>query len=1081
MHAKMILQGNQKNNGGKAMTYEKSLIQKKIAKLEELDFTILVLKGFTVDIYEFISQRYKKIEPTNVFNSKNELVLNNLENECRNIVGNLFTLSKDLKHVMLFESLQLIDKLVNISIIPIKFIILTNNFLDYYPNITNTKLQEFDTLLNEDLGENIMEDNKAYEIYSHCITINRKQYIKYIENIEYNYENLKLHYLIELTDIENVEIHKEQVNETSRNVIRFNDEKTYNELKIRWLYSDNINITKFLIDSSVINNKEINLQIRTLIGFFNAINLEATFNSFSKEIELKPRNELLKYLEKYWNSNTFRDLQFYKDPDVGNDLISLSQGEIIETIVNECEKALKKDDDTRDIFLTAPTGAGKSLLFQLPAIYIAENYNSVTIVITPLIALMKDQVFSLVNKGYEKVVCLNSELSLIDREEEIKKIKEGITNIIYLSPELLLSYDINTFIGEREIGLMVIDEAHLVTTWGRDFRVDYWYLGTFIRKIRKYTKFRFPVLALTATAVYDPSGINDMVFETIDSLNMNNALKYIGKVRRDDIRFNIKRPKIVNSHEEFKIKLTGERINQFCDSEKKSIIYCPWTSQINSIKGQIDERYKNKVHVYYGKLDAFDKEEGYKRFKDGEALIMIATKAFGMGVDIDDIVNVYHHAPSGHLADYVQEIGRLARKKELTGNAIIDFTAKDLKYTKILFGLSSIKQFQVKMVLEKLNKIYKYKKSRNLLVSVNDFEFIFNYEKVDVEQKVKSTLLLLEKDLLSKYRYNVIIVRPKSLFTSGFLSIPSLNSDEFEKKYKNYLSFQKDNNKESKGVKVYDINLEKLWSDKFSDKSFPLIKKSFFEGELFEDEFCSYKPQIKISYLINDDINVIFDKLTKIFEQVEKCLNKQSGFFSKDDLIKELQNEMKGNKLIKRIAELILHLYSDPGINYNSVKTQLSTDYFLQLKRVEHENYYRLIKKSFNRVMSSMRSTFTELFINSKSTKKTIFIPIKTLKEHGKKYIRMAYTLETFDLGTYELKGGESPAIFIRISDPVKIDWLVKSNYENDILKNVKNRFETSSKIMEYFFSNDISDNERWDFIENYFLGASTEELLKEY
>ena len=127
----------------------------------------------------------------------------------------------------------------------------------------------------------------------------------------------------------------------------------------------------------------------------------------------------------------------------------------------------------KDLFLTAPTGAGKSLLFQIPSFYISKN-KDVTIVVSPLIALMEDQVDAIKkDRKFDKVAYLNSNLSLIEREKIIEACKEGNIDILYLSPELLMSYDIRHFIGERNLGLMVIDEAHLITTWGRDFRVDY--------------------------------------------------------------------------------------------------------------------------------------------------------------------------------------------------------------------------------------------------------------------------------------------------------------------------------------------------------------------------------------------------------------------------------------------------------------------------------------------------------------------------------------------------------------------------------------------------------------------------------
>lgn len=192
------------------------------------------------------------------------------------------------------------------------------------------------------------------------------------------------------------------------------------------------------------------------------------------------------YLKKYWGSNAeFRQLEFYCDPSTSKEIRIYSQGSLIGEIVEQCELA-QIGDDYRDIFITAPTGAGKSLLFQLPAIYISEKYNLVTIVISPLIALMNDQVAQLENKrGVKAATCLNSSISYELRQQRIDEIRSGKKSIVYLAPELLLATGLQTLIGKRKIGLLVIDEAHTVTSWGRDFRSDYWFLGDFFKSVKK--------------------------------------------------------------------------------------------------------------------------------------------------------------------------------------------------------------------------------------------------------------------------------------------------------------------------------------------------------------------------------------------------------------------------------------------------------------------------------------------------------------------------------------------------------------------------------------------------------------------
>ena len=248
-----------------------------------------------------------------------------------------------------------------------------------------------------------------------------------------------------------------------------------------------------------------------------------------------PTNESIILLKKYWGETAeFRNILVYENPELSNDIIPVSQGLLVDTIIKEYKNGCE-GIQPRDIFITAPTGAGKSLIFQLPAFYAASK-GDVTIVVSPLKALMTDQVEALRSeRQYNRVEFINSDLTLIDRDKIIDGCKRGDVDILYLSPELLLSYDIHYFIGERKLGLLIVDEAHLITTWGRDFRVDYWFFGNHINKVRKYNNYMFPLVALTATAVY--GGVNDMVFDSINSLNMHDPHKFIGNVRRENIEF----------------------------------------------------------------------------------------------------------------------------------------------------------------------------------------------------------------------------------------------------------------------------------------------------------------------------------------------------------------------------------------------------------------------------------------------------------------------------------------------------------------------------------------------------------------
>ncbi|MDI6453813.1 DEAD/DEAH box helicase, partial [Peloplasma aerotolerans] len=386
----------------------------------------------------------------------------------------------------------------------------------------------------------------------------------------------------------------------------------------------------------------------------------------------------------------FREIKVYENPQYGNnDVIEISQIQIIDEIFTNAEKALS-NEAFNDTFMTASTGAGKSIIFQIPAIKLAEEYNLLTLVITPLIGLMNDQVSNL-QKLTDKAATINSEYTPIEKERIKQDINNGKISILYLSPETLLSNtDIKMLIGDRRIGLIVIDEAHTVATWGKSFRPDYWYLGDFLKKLKKYNKeMSFPIAAFTATATL--GGSDDMYYDIISDLSLNVKKPYIGKIIRENISFNIKIQSKENDYRQEKDQLVVTRMNEFLDRNEKTLVYFPFVSQINKTYSKILATKLESIGKYYGNVDKIEKNETLEDFRIGKKKLVLATKAFGMGIDIDDIQNVYHYAPSGNLADYVQEIGRIARKKDMAGVAYTDFFDEDLRYIKQLHGISSIK------------------------------------------------------------------------------------------------------------------------------------------------------------------------------------------------------------------------------------------------------------------------------------------------------------------------------------------------------------------------------------------------------
>lgn len=1048
----------------------------KIKEFEEKNNLILVYKGFPNYFLFELNKYYPFISNAKDIFKDGLINLRNIINNKKNIIKYIFQKTSSI-NLLLYEELLIARSGIDLSLFDGNILIINNNLFEEFPNQSNETFIDIERNIEEN-DENFDEGNIISKFYSNSTIIKNINYIQYLSINDNEYANLT-NIPFFGNDILDVIVDYKSISEKAiplNTIIFLSSDNSYLEFK-KDIFFNSIKNDTIVTDKITLNSTDA-YELNIIDYIFRKNDLQLNILIKKTVIERNYRNIFVEILLKYWHSANFRNLTFYLDPDVGKNKIDISQGVIIEEIIQQCENSLN-NKDIKDIFLTSSTGSGKSILFQIPAIYLHDKYTYVTIVVSPLKALMYDQVRALNEKGVDFCAYINSDLSFVQRENTINKIINNEISIIYLSPELLLSYDIRTFIGDRIVGLFVIDEAHLVTTWGRDFRVDYWYLGNYIRKLRKYSNYNFPVIALTATAVY--SGKNDMVFDTVESLFLQLPIIRIGNVERDDIKFNIREYTYTGNHDTQKLEKTTDIIKGYIDNNEKALVYFPWINQLTTSYKMLDENYRNKSGIYYSYIDKDEKQNSIEQFINNELTVIMATKAFGMGVDISDIKKVYHHAPSGNFSDYIQEIGRVARDPKITGEAEIDFNIKDLKYTKILYGLSSIKQYQIKLALNKINDIYKNKKKQNFLVSAEDFQFIFNDDIKDNETKIKSTLLLLEKDLLKKFKYNIIVVRPKSLFSTVYAEIPNSIKEIFLSKYGNFV--ENIQHKESQDCikfndryhtelininygDIYKIKLNDIWEKYYYNESFPKIKRRFFEKELFNEYDSSISPRYRLTITLKFSKDNCLKVIKEYFQIIEIALNRLKGhFFERSDFEKLLKEDINDIICRKRISDLIKNIYTvhDDGTFDN-------TDSFIVSRRQDGIEKLRVISNKFIKVKHDVIRYYNLIFPNNAICFDK-YLPIDGLGT--KEYIKIGYILESFVLGNYELAGGQMPQIFIRINDPYRINLLSNdASYNNKILQDVHNRHEYSIEIMKNFFSSTMSDQERWDFIENYFLGG---------
>lgn len=1029
-------------------------ILKQISRLN-VEWDVLVLKGFPVGMMLEISEVYPLLDTEIYVSGKLDLKKINGPQ----LLIKMLT-SGEQKSVMSYESfLNMSNSMRDLKLLNKKLCIFENNMLLRIENPSTQNIPDFDS---EEFLSTDYQDTEASLYYAYCSHTDGKQYVEYLGNALTNDEGLAYKKLIKPADVV-IEVACKDIADVAP-LLSVADKSVYTELE-NCFWRGELSSNIYVVDHTEFkDNKEA---YGTLVAAGRMIGKDVHIAYYDETDHSEIRPELYDILHEVWGYDDFRNICIYKNLYQGKDTIQVSQGEIIETVVTQAERGISvSSEPMHNVLLTAPTGAGKSLLFQIPAIYLARKYESLTLVISPLVALMNDQVENM-EKRYDGVATLNSNKTAKEKDRILADIRNGKVNILYLSPELLLSYSIQMFVGERRIGLLVIDEAHTVTTWGRDFRVDYWFLGDYIANCQRALKYRFPIFAVTATAVWDPTKKNDMVFDTIRSLNMDPCKKYIGVVRRENINFEISNPIIPSNYMDFKMRLLSDVVHQSICEKRKTIVYFPYVSNIYQYRRREEENDKDcleSIAEYHSRLDPRYKVKNANLFRTGECPVMCATKAFGMGIDVADISLVYHFSPTGNLSDYVQEIGRLARDPEITGIAKIDFTPQDFRFTRTLHGLSAIRHYQLNAVLKKLMELYRKKgEKRNMLITSDDFSYIFPGKNVDYDQKLKSCLLLISNDLLNKFHFHSLIVRPKNLFTEMYFKVKDGKYEKFANEYRSFIKGRDDEN----AVVVMDC--EHLWNERYREKSFPAFKHEIYDGKIFKGYEISCISYLELS--LNDiSISKTLSGLETFFKNAERILDMMATTRKRlpvDDIVALLPNTYDDDEK-ETFMETFKALYvsfkegednTDEDVYCNIYHTNTATTESIQLMR----HGYEAVKMFYLQAFKD--------FINNNE--------LRTYCDNESPLLQLAQLLNSLNLAVYTKCGGTNPSIFVRINNPVKLGEIVRSgHYNNNILNNIYERFSYSEKIFSYFFTTKMSDEMRWDFIEDYFLGASEETLL---
>ena len=1041
--------------------------------------SIIVLKGIDITLY------YKQ-------------VIVDLDELLKNKLSYFMKISMDGRRIITYDEYIALYDLVLLQYK--KIIIIENNlYINFYPlqvRVSDKKLKALLAHFDEDKEGDMYEIGDLTDltsIYGNITTVNNSYYVSY-NNITTVEKEIKVNLFNKVSEA----IRREGIIDIDLcfNIIDEYDyigmlEKINIELPNKlYILEKNTSINKILLEEKLQVIRTVYDGLDVIIGLVP----KTKTSSFI-------RAEFTNILRTYWGHKTFKKIKVYNMNELNNGskvVEEITQGEVITNIVDESEKCID-GKDYRDVFVTAPTGAGKSAIFQIPAIYLAEKHQLFTIVISPLIGLMRDQVNNLELHKYNFARTINSDISPIQKQEILNDIVDNKCHILYISPESLLSKsDLDQIIGTRTLGLMVIDEAHIVTTWGKQFRPDYWYLGDHLNKIKKAQLRKkgmgFVVATFTATAIY--GGIENMYEETIQSLKMVDPITYLGYVKRDDITINIEPTETVRGTTEYELGKFSQLIDKIDYAlmlVDQMLSYFPTVALIERFFQYCSVKDLSKyVSRYHGKMRAYQKEENYSKFLDKETPIMLATKAFGMGIDIDDIEIVAHFAPTGNVCDYVQEIGRAARREHLTGEAFYKFMKNDFKHINRLHGLSIIKEYQLVEVIRKVYELYQEsikkslgrritKKKHEMLIDAESFSHIFEnpfYNEDDGINKVKTAMLLIQKDFERRFSFSPFHVRPIPLFEMGYFNIDIFIQEEIRRRYGAVLQ------EVDEAMQICSVNLKKIWEQGFDlTLSFPKFKYMLYTKDAdlkfqFKD---SMKPALSVDVVFEANYLQSYEQYLGALKTIVNRSIREEKYYSIDGeygLVSALMEELNINIYKSRsIVETLISAMSVYQRDYSrNMQGKIYVAKPLKSGDVKYKftngttGFFRWVQNGFSKICDNVKDG-------------TMYLVEESGNKAFKEMLLILGILETLDILVFKALGGKNSQIYIYVNQTKTMKEILDKpwRYKNRLLELVAERHQISVEMLTYVYEGNFTNDEIWDLIEDYFLGVIPDIVVERY
>ncbi len=412
-----------------------------------------------------------------------------------------------------------------------------------------------------------------------------------------------------------------------------------------------------------------------------------------------------------------------------------------------------------------PTGTGKSLCYQIPALSRYDKTGALTVVISPLVALMSDQVAGLERRNVTSCTTINGMLSMPERKEALDRVRLGDASILIISPEQLRSTSVRRVLDQREIGFWVLDEAHCLSKWGHDFRPDYRYIGRFIGEKSEREGCVPAVICLTATA--KPDVIADITRHFREELDI--PLKVVnGGSERGNLVFEVvpttPSSKFQHVHQELLTRLSS-------GSPGGAIVYCATRRSTEDLTEFLQAKDVKSRH-FHGGLSPETKKEVLQDFTEGTLPVITATNAFGMGIDKPDIRLVIHADIPGSLENYLQEAGRAGRDGQ-PARCILFHVPEDVERQFGMSARSRLTRREIQGVLRALRRLSARTGNRDSVVATTgeilneDDEFLVERDPVTEDTRIRTAVAWLEESVLLTREENIVRVFPSSLLVAS--------------------------------------------------------------------------------------------------------------------------------------------------------------------------------------------------------------------------------------------------------------------------------------------------------------------------